>query len=429
MTEVGRSPSDRVDIAAAGPSSRWLVLAVGVLVHATSVALVVESVPPLKQAIAADLGVGWATAVLIYTAFSVGMIATQLPGGAVGDRYPLRYVVGCGAIVAGVATAARAVLPTLAGQVALSLLATVGIGLVNPNLVNAVTARFPPGRLGLAQGILLSGYTVGAGIAMSTSGGVVLSILGSWRRVFLLYGCLAVAVGVLWLLVVRELTATRGTAAGPDRGSALRESVVAVLRAPSTRWAVSLAGLSFWAFLGALSVLPEFAAMHPFQVADAYLGVPLFVSTVGAIAVPVLSDRVGRAPALHLSVLGLSTGVVVSGFAPSLAVFVIGLAVAGFFGGGLNAMFYVLPGSLTDINTDHVGTMAGVVFSLAYVGSVVSTATSARVLAEYGVRGSALFVALPLLLGLYFVLQLRLGDREESEAVTSVDEARPHIDT
>jgi MFS family permease len=415
------------DADAGGSSYRWVVLAVAFLVHATTIALVWNSVPPLKKAMAPTLGTGWESVALVYAAFSFGLILTQLPGGALGDRYPVRYVVGLGGLLAGLATALRLAVPTLGGQVAVSVVATVGMGLVNPNLVKVVTEWFPPEQLGLGQGVLLSGNTLGSGVALSVSAGAALELLGTWREVFLVYGALTVGTALLWMATVRS---PRGDErpADPETGLPfrtgervpLRESVSAVFRAPSTKWAVALAGILFWAMFGSLSVLPEFADVQPYAVPESYLGIPLYVAIGGALAIPTLSDRVGRVPVLRTGILVYAASLVVTGFAPSLAVFVLGLLVAGFSSGGLVAMLYVLPGELQDIDGAHVGTMSGVILSLANVGAVAATATSARVLSAFGIELGTLFVAVPCLLGLVPVAKLRLGEgREEPSAVAA----------
>ena len=419
---------DMADGHASGSSYRWVVLVVAFLVHATTIALVWNSVPPLKQAMAPTLGIGWETVALVYAAFSFGLILTQLPGGALGDKYPVRYVVGLGGVLAGLATALRFAVPTLEGQIAVSVVATVGMGLVNPNLIKVVTEWFPPRQLGLGQGVLLSGNTLGGGIALSVSAGAALELLGSWQQVFLLYGTLTVGTGLLWMATVRSPRADERPA-DPESGTPSRtggsvplgESVSAVFQAPSTKWAVALAVVAFWAMLGSLSVLPEFADAQPYTVPESYLGIPLFVSIVGAIAIPVLSDRFGRRPALRSGILGFSAGFVITGFAPTLAVFVLGLLVSGFFSGGLLAMLYVLPGELRDIDDTYVGTMSGVLLSLANVGAVAATATAAFVLSTMGIEIVVAYGVVPLLVGLMFVARLRLDDGSRSPTTVAAD--------
>ncbi|WP_255195940.1 MFS transporter [Halorarius litoreus] len=419
MVETGQSEG--------GVRYRWVVLVVAFLVHATCIALIWQAVPPLKQAMAPDLGTPWQQVVVVYAAVSFGLVFTQLPGGALGDKYPVRYVVGLGAVFAGLATALRFAVPSLLGQVLVSVVAAVGMGLVNPNLIKVVTEWFPSRQLGLGQGILMSGNTLAAGLALSLSAGTVLGAVGDWQGVFLLYGGLTVAAGVLWLLLVRSphenerpTNPETGLPFSTSEGVPLRESLSAVLRSPSTPWAVALTGLAFWAILGSLAVLPEFADAHTFDVPEYLLGTPLFLATIGAIGLPVLSDKYSRRLGLYMGILGLSLGVLLTGVAPSLPAFVLGMAVAGLFGGGLNAMFYLLPGELADIDPTHVGTMAGVILSLSQIGAVAASIAGAQVLTAYGLEASAVFVAGPTLVGLLLVTKLHLDGRGEVAAQETV---------
>ena len=197
-----------------GVRYRWVVLVVAFLVHATCIALIWQAVSPLKGAMAPTLGTEWQQVVVVYAAVSFGMMFTQLPGGALGDKYSVRVVVSVGAVLAGVATAVRFAVPSLAGQVAVSVVATVGMGLVNPNLIKVVTEWFPSRQLGLGQGILMSGNTLASGLALSLSAGAVLGAVGNWQGVFALYGGLTVAGGVLWFALVRSPRADERLRAG-----------------------------------------------------------------------------------------------------------------------------------------------------------------------------------------------------------------------
>jgi MFS family permease len=412
-----------------GVRYRWVVLGVAFLVHATCIALIWQAIPPLKQAMAPDLGTQWQQVVVVYAAVSFGMVFTQLPGGALGDKYSVRVVVGLGAVFAGLATALRFAVPSLLGQVLVSVVATIGMGLVNPNLIKVVTEWFPTHQLGLGQGLLMSGNTLAAGLALSLSAGTVLGTVGDWQTVFVLYGGLTALAGVLWLLTVRSprdqerpTNPDTGMPFTTSEGVPLRESLSAVLRSPSTPWAVALSGLAFWAILGSLAVLPEFADAHTFDVPEIVLGTPLFLATVGAVGLPVLSDRYSRRLGLNMGIVGLSLGILLTGFAPSLPAFVLGMTIAGLFGGGLNAMFYLLPGELADIDPAHVGTMAGVILSLSQIGAVAASIVGAQVLTTYGLEASATFVAVPVLFGLLLVTKLHLDGRGQ---VAGADDGVP----
>jgi MFS family permease len=188
-----------------------------------------------------------------------------------------------------------------------------------------------------------------------------------------------------------------------------------VLRSPSTPWAIALIALAYWSAVGSLAVLPEFADAHAFAVPEYMLGASPLASTVGAVLLPLLSDRYTRRLGLNLGILGLALGIVVVGFSPGLLGFLFGLLVSGFFGGGLMAMFYILPGGLADISPDHVGTMSGILLSLGQVGSVAASIVGAQALAASGMEVSTLVLAGPCLLGLVLVTRLHLDGRGDSE--------------
>jgi MFS family permease len=183
---------------------RWLVLAMVFLVHGTAIGLVWQAIPPLKAVLATDVGTTASAVVLVFAAINFTLLLFQLPGGLLGDRFQLRYVVGLGAVLTGVATAARGLFPDLPGLLATSVLAGVGMSLVNPNPVKIVTEWFAAEELGLTQGVTIAGNTIGSGLAGSLSAGALLVALGSWERVFLTYGLLTAALGVAWLALVRS---------------------------------------------------------------------------------------------------------------------------------------------------------------------------------------------------------------------------------
>lgn len=396
---------------------RWLVLAMVFLVHGTAIGLVWQAIPPLKAVLAADVGTTPSAVVLVFAAINFTLLLFQLPGGLLGDRFQLRYVVGVGAVLTGVATAARGLAPDFAGLLATSVLAGIGMSLVNPNLVKIVTEWFAAEELGLAQGVTIAGNTIGSGLAGSLSAGALLVALGSWQRVFLAYGLLTAGLGVAWLVLVRSPAshetpeyAHDGMATLLHEGESAIDALRGVFGARSTLPAVALTAVAFWAILGSLGVLPEYADAQPFAVSEVFLGVPLFVATFGALSLPLFSARVGRSGVLYLTATGLAGGILLTGVAGSLPVFLLGMAVAGYFGGGMLAMIYLLPGHLRDIGPARAGTMSGVLLSLGMLGGTVGPVVGATVLESTGLVESAVLVAAPLAVALPCTYRLRLDD-------------------
>jgi MFS family permease len=173
---------------------------------------------------------------------------------------------------------------------------------------------------------------------------------------------------------------------------------------------VVLTAVAFWAILGSFGVLPEYADAQPFVVREVFLGTPLFVATAGALTLPVLSERVGRSAVLYLTATGLAGGILVTGVAASLPAFLAGMVVAGYSGGGLLAMIYLLPGHLRDIGPARAGTKSGVLLSLGMLGGTVGPVVGATVLESTGLVSSAVLVAVPLALVIPCTYRLQLDD-------------------
>lgn len=397
---------------------RWVVLVMVFFAHFSAFGLLSLAVPALVPLIAADLGITPGRALLAFAAISFTLVFAQLPGGAVGDRYPLRWVVGTGILLSGLATAVRSAVPTLPGLIGTSLVLGVGIALVNPNIIKTLTQWFAPGQLGLAQGVNLSGFTLGAAIAGSVSAGALHAAVGSWERVFLVYGAFTVLVGLVWIALVRSPgpdEAPRGADA-EGRGLVVSRSdestvevIKAVLSIRATYFASLVALVSLFAVNGGLGILPAIADRVPFGVPEVFIGTPLYAATVGAIGLPALSDRLGRKPILYGGLLGTVVGVIVVGVAPSLAVFVVGMMTAGVFGGGLFGMLYIIPGELPGVGPARAGTMAGVMLSFGQLGGTLGPVAGGMGLDAYGVELAVFVIALPALLGLPAVRAMDLG--------------------
>jgi len=402
-------------------SYRWVVLAMVFAAHFAAFGLLSLAVPALVPLIAADLGITAGRALLAFAAISFTLVFAQLPGGAIGDRFSLRWVVGGGILLSGIATALRWVVPTLPGLIGTSLLLGLGIALVNPNIIKTLTQWFAPDQLGLAQGINLAGFTVGAAIAGSLSAGALHTAVGSWERVFLVYGAFTMGIGLLWIGLVRSpRPAETPRVSVPegrvkvitDTGESTTEVIRGVLSIRATYLASLVALFSLFVVNGGLGVLPSLADRVPYAVPEVFVGTPLYAATVGALGLPTLSDRLGRKPVLYGGLLGTIVGVLVVGAAPNLLSFVLGMVIAGVFGGGLFGMLYIIPGELPGVGPARAGTMAGVMLSFGQLGGTLGPIIGGAGLDAYGIHAAVLAIALPALLGLPALWAIGLeGDR------------------
>lgn len=305
------------------------------------------------------------------------------------------------------------------GQIAASLVFGIAVALVFPNLVKILTQWFSPVQLGLAQGINLVGFNIGAAIVETISAGTVLGMVGGWENVFLAYGVITLVVGVVWLLLVRsprpdeEPVAPSHLEAGNHGHGSATESIGEILREIFSLRVTYLLGaialLVLYTFNGYLGLLATWAETTPFHVPHIVIGGPLYAAAVGALALPAISDTLGRKPVLYSSLLGAALGVMITAIASTLAIFTLGVVVGGLFVGGLLPLILTLPGEHPKIGAGRAGTMAGVIFAVGQIGGTISPVLGGSVLASSGIFASGLVLALPLLLAAIPVRLLSVG--------------------
>ena len=72
-------------------------------------------------------------------------------------------------------------------------------------------SRFPRNRLATVTAIAASAVTVFTAGAMATSGSLLSPALHGWRNIMLVTGAACVAIGLVWLLVYRDIPLQTGT--------------------------------------------------------------------------------------------------------------------------------------------------------------------------------------------------------------------------
>jgi MFS family permease len=177
---------------------------------------------------------------------------------------------------------------------------------------------------------------------------------------------------------------------------------------PTTPWSRQLAAL--WVgqcttISGATFVFPFLPLMvravgvHDVGAIALWSGAVITASQLGvAVAAPVwgrMADRVGRKPMLIRAMLGASVTLLLTGFAPNIAVLLLLRLATGLLagtGGATNALV------ATTAPPDRAGHSIGVIQSANYVGGIVGPGIGGVVVAVFGIR-SGFFVAavLPLL--------------------------------
>lgn len=395
-------------------SYRWIVLLICFLTNFFIISFLHFAIAALAPEIAEDLDISITQALTLFSMIPFVLIFVNVPGGLLGDRFPLRLVGGVAGLIAALSTVGRVWLPTYGGQLVVSLLVGLGIGLIFPNMIKVLTQWFPPSQLGLAQGLNLVGFNLGAALAESISGGIVLRLAGSWERVFLWYGIMALVVVGLWWILVRAPGSSEGVDAGGGHGSTvdLDESAWELIRnlftLTNTYLLSGISLVSLYMVFGFLGILPTWAERFEFHVPEIYIGTPLYAGAVGAFFLPWISDWLGRRPILYITLLGTIIGDMTCGYSPNFTVFVGSMVVAGICGAGFFAILLTLPGQLPNVGAARAGTLTGVIFALGQIGGAGGPILVSYVLEASGIGLSGLVLTLPALLALPLLQQLKL---------------------
>lgn len=391
---------------------RWVVMSLVFTAGFISIGWIWFSLPVLLPQIGAELNLAaWQTQ-LIFGAIPMSFIVTALTGGMVGDRYSLKWVVGGGIALMGIGGLLRAGLPGYAGALGASLVTGLGLGLTVPNYVNALRRWFPPGELGVANGLRLAGVRSGAAVAQGVVVGLLLAWAGGWRPTQALLGSAGIATAGLWILVYRE---SDGTSSPSTETRARHAETLRTLL--GRRELIVLGSMTFlhlFSFMAYLGLLPTW--LHrmngvPAARVGLYSSVVFWCGIVGGIGLPSLSDRLGRRRAVILpSLLLMLTGIVGTGLTDGGWMLVGSIALTGIGGGSM------LPLLLTVVSehsaSGSAGGPAGMLLSCGQVGATLGPPLGGAVLEWGGVTPSATMLGLPLVVGtalLYWVQETGPG--------------------
>jgi MFS family permease len=273
----------------------WLMLALGVLAQAAGTVLV--STPAfLIPFLHTERGLDLASAGLLASAPTAGMVLTLVAWGALADRIGERWVIGSGTVLAAIAAGGAVLVSGAANGSELGdYLALAGfflLGGMASASANAASGRlvvgwFPRHRRGLAMGIRQMSQPLGVAVAAVTIPALVDA--GGIAAAQTLSVVLCGILGVVCLVVLRD----------PARSS--RRPATGVSESPYR------SGSHLWRIhsVSVLLVVPQFTISTfglvwliteqslSSAAAGLVVGIAQFVGALGRIVVGVLSDRVG----------------------------------------------------------------------------------------------------------------------------------------
>jgi nitrate/nitrite transporter NarK len=356
-------------------SRRWTIL--GVCVLGTVIAYIHRiGLAPLVPMLVTDLGVAYAGAGLLVTAYFWTYAAVQVPLGVLTDRLgPRRTMLASAAVLAAGIVAFASSRGFGDGLAARCLVGLGAAGFWLPAL-RLIRDWFPPHERGRATGLCSAGGGLGGTAAL-----LLLPALADdlgWRWAY--------ATTLLPVLTMVALTAVLlpdvpGTAEPEDARAGRLSPLAALGRVLSTAalWPLALASLcAYGAFLGLVTWLPTFVVRDhglSAQTAGQITSLVMAAITVSWPLAGVVADRTGRPRAVAVSslVLGAAACLVFAWLPPSTGAPALAVTAAGtglVLGGMLMPYLLVLerfPAAL-------VGTAAGVVNTCWLLGGLAAPA-------------------------------------------------------
>ena len=272
----------------------WAVVAALVLV-AANLRTLMASLPPLAEAVRADLGLSsaWMGVLTTVPVLCMGLLAPVA-------NQVARRVGSARSIASGIAIVLSGLVLRGAGGEAVwalyagTFLAGTGIALAGTLLPGIVKAVFPPRRAGLGTGLTMFSMMGGAAVA-SAAAVPLATALGGWSRSLLAWAAVALVGMLAWVPVTRAVHHHTLPDEAPEDVSH------ALPWASATAWL--LAGYltcQSWQFYSALAWLAPTYETHGWSARDAGLLMAVFTGSqlVSGLVAPTLLDRVPNARVL-----------------------------------------------------------------------------------------------------------------------------------
>jgi predicted MFS family arabinose efflux permease len=346
---------------------RWWVLTLVVLANFLPTGMAWFYIVVLVTNVCQDLNVGLVAFSKLWAGISLGALLCSIAGGALGDRYGVRKVVGGGILLMGVALLWRAAAPTFGAMLGSMVLFGACIALVAPNLPKALGQWFPQREFGFANGAGLAGNGAGQAFALSV-GPLLLEPLGGWRSITRLLGFVLLALGVLWIATLRDREGSVG-----GGGNALA-SLGAVIRIPAV-WILSGAYMLFLGgYIGVIQYLPTYYEKVQGMskaAAGGMMSLVLLAYIFGSLALPTLSDRVGVRKGVYFPGM-LLTAAMVIGAAVATGLPLAAVMVAWGLAAGVVAILFVVPLELDGVGPAYAGSALGLALTAGFVGGFLS---------------------------------------------------------
>ena len=286
---------------------RWVVLGATMAVNLTIQMLWIAYAPITSDAKAyyhvSTLAIG-----LFSMAFMIAFIPLSLPAAWLIDTKGFRFAVGLGAVLMGIFGVVRG----LAGaNYTIAILATIGIAVAQPFLLNAWTTVpakwFPAGERATAVGLITLASLVGTALGLVLTPALTGSL--SIASVQLVYGVIAAASAVAFVLLARPRPATPPCPPGMEERALMLAGLKHALTVKPFLVYLAVVFVGLGIFNGVTTWVEQIIKPRGFTSGDAgVLGALMLLGgVIGAVLLSAISDR--QRKRIRFLILGLTLAI------------------------------------------------------------------------------------------------------------------------
>jgi cyanate permease len=354
-----------------GANSRWYVLTLAALTFTFTLAMQQICMSVLFKEISEKLGLSLVQIGVVWGTPAFSGLLIVFFGGLLSDRYGARRVIGIACLLAGIAGALRGTAGGFASLVLFTFLMGLAIWVIPTSVFKTNAAWFSGRRMVVANGVVSAGMGFGYTVGSLISATVLSPLLGGWQSVLFLYGGISIVIGLLWLFTVKEFAGSAVSVSGVP----LRQSLSRVFPVKSL-WFIGLTLLGYGGCLqSVIGYMPTYLRNMGWTVAsaDGTLALLTGISTLGAIPLAMLSDRIGLKKALLFPILVVTiTCVALLPLMAGGAMVWVLMILVGVSRDGFMAICLTMGTETEGIGVAYAGAAMGLAQTVMNVGSLVS---------------------------------------------------------
>ncbi|MGY5865648.1 MAG: MFS transporter [Candidatus Thorarchaeota archaeon] len=349
-------------VSQSAPSSyRWIILALAWLVY-FAFGLILASVPPLVNVIAADLALNYSEMGVILGSVILMYVPLSVPVGVGIDRFGQKRMIAVGLLLVSVSAILRSFVFSFESLFLVVLLFGIGGPTISVGLAKVVASSFSGRERGIASGIYMTGAVVGSASALALTNSLILPIVGTWRNVFSFYGVIGLFIVFSWIILARESS----VASDATEQQLPLKKMLRSLLGHKHIWIVAIIGSSsfliFYGFGNWLPTLLEDKGMTPID-AGLFASIPTWLGLIGSGIFPGLAVAGSRRPIIAALLLIEGVSIYLVGIT-SGSFLLASLIVYGIVSGAVMPLMLVVMMDLPEVGAEYTGIASGLFFSI-----------------------------------------------------------------